>query len=35
MALLPPEGELTIGFAHAAYQLGDEFATRGRAAPRL
>ena len=32
MALLPPEGELTIGFAHAAYQLGDEFATRGRAA---
>ncbi|QEL23984.1 D-2-hydroxyacid dehydrogenase [Bosea sp. F3-2] len=32
MAFLPPEGELTIGFAHAAYQLGDEFATRGRAA---
>ncbi|MGO4170721.1 D-2-hydroxyacid dehydrogenase [Bosea sp. TAF32] len=32
MALLPPEGELTIGFAHAAYQLGDEFATRGHSA---
>lgn len=32
MAFLPPEGELTIGFAHAAYQLGDEFATRGRKA---
>lgn len=32
MAFLPPEGELTIGFAHAAYQLGDEFATRGRSA---
>jgi phosphoglycerate dehydrogenase-like enzyme len=32
MAFLPPEGELTIGFAHAAYQLGDEFALRGRAA---
>jgi len=31
MAFLPPEGELTIGFAHPAYQLGDEFATRGRA----
>lgn len=32
MALLPPEGELTIGFAHAAYQLRDEFARRNRAA---
>ena len=32
MAFLPPEGELTIGFAHAAYQLGDEFAKRGRKA---
>jgi len=32
MAFLPPEGELTIGFAHAAYQLGDAFATRGRPA---
>ena len=31
MAFLPPEGELTIGFAHPAYRLGDEFATRGRA----
>lgn len=31
MAFLPPEGEMTIGFAHPAYQLGDEFATRGRA----
>ena len=32
MAFLPPEGDLTIGFAHAAYQLRDEFLTRGRAA---
>jgi len=30
MAFLPPDNELTIGFAHAAYQLGDEFAARGR-----
>lgn len=28
----PNERDLTIGFAHAAYQLGAEFATRGRAA---
>ena len=32
MAFLPPEGDLTIGFAHAAYQLRDEFLTRGRSA---
>ncbi|MBN9452557.1 MAG: D-2-hydroxyacid dehydrogenase [Bosea sp.] len=31
MAFLPPEGELTIGFAHSAYQLRDEFLRRGRA----
>ena len=34
MAFLPPEGDLTIGFAHAAYQLRDEFLTRGRADTR-
>jgi D-2-hydroxyacid dehydrogenase (NADP+) len=28
-SLLPPEADLTIGFAHVAYQLGQEFATRG------
>jgi phosphoglycerate dehydrogenase-like enzyme len=28
----PPESELTIGFAHAAYQLQAEFLTRGRPA---
>lgn len=28
----PNERDLTIGFAHAAYQLGAEFAARGRAA---
>lgn len=32
MTFLPAERELTIGFAHAAYQMQDEFATRGRAA---
>jgi phosphoglycerate dehydrogenase-like enzyme len=26
--VLPPKGELTIGFAHAAYQLGQRFAPR-------
>jgi phosphoglycerate dehydrogenase-like enzyme len=30
--LLPPEADLTIGFAHVAYQLGQEFATRGSSA---
>ncbi|HZB63292.1 MAG TPA: hypothetical protein VE423_11560 [Microvirga sp.] len=30
--LLPPEADLTIGFAHAAYQLGQEFATRSSSA---
>lgn len=28
----PQESELTIGFAHAAYELGAEFAARGRVA---
>jgi D-2-hydroxyacid dehydrogenase (NADP+) len=28
-SLLPPEADLTIGVAHVAYQLGQEFATRG------
>ncbi|MGO4816638.1 hypothetical protein AB4156_44835, partial [Cupriavidus sp. 2MCAB6] len=28
----PQERELTIGFAHAAYQLGAEFSARARAA---
>lgn len=28
-SLLPPEADLTVGFAHAAYQLGQEFASRG------
>ncbi|MGN6097881.1 MAG: D-2-hydroxyacid dehydrogenase [Bosea sp. (in: a-proteobacteria)] len=32
MTFLPAERELTIGFAHAAYQMQDEFGTRGRAA---
>ncbi|MDX3806037.1 D-2-hydroxyacid dehydrogenase [Bosea thiooxidans] len=32
MTFLPAERELTIGFAHAAYQMQDEFAARGRAA---
>lgn len=32
MPSLPPESELTIGFAHAAYQLQAEFLTRGRVA---
>ncbi|TCR64125.1 D-2-hydroxyacid dehydrogenase [Bosea sp. BK604] len=32
MQPLPDERDLTIGFAHAAYQLEAEFATRGRAA---
>lgn len=31
MTTLPQERELTIGFAHAAYQLEAEFAGRGRA----
>ncbi len=30
--LLPPEADLTIGFAHVAYHLGQEFATRGSSA---
>ena len=30
--IMPPEGDLTIGFAHAAYQLRDEFLMRSRAA---
>lgn len=32
MALLPPDSALTIGFAHAAYQLQAEFAGRGHPA---
>lgn len=32
MPSLPPEGELTICFAHAAYQLQAEFLSRGRRA---
>lgn len=32
MPILPPESELTIGFAHAAYQLLAEFETRGSTA---
>ncbi|AMJ62635.1 D-2-hydroxyacid dehydrogenase [Bosea sp. PAMC 26642] len=32
MPTLPRDSELTIGFAHAAYQLQDEFLTRGSAA---
>jgi phosphoglycerate dehydrogenase-like enzyme len=32
MPSLPPEADLTIGFAHAAYQLQDEFRSRGHAA---
>lgn len=32
MTPLPDERDLTIGFAHAAYQLGAEFAARGRTA---
>ncbi len=32
MTFLPAERELTIGFAHAAYQMQDEFGTRDRAA---
>jgi phosphoglycerate dehydrogenase-like enzyme len=32
MPSLPPESELTIGFAHAAYQLQAEFSRRGRSA---
>lgn len=32
MALLPQDSALTIGFAHAAYQLQAEFARRGHAA---
>ena len=31
-SLLPPEADLTLGFAHVAYQLGQEFATRGSSA---
>ena len=31
-SLLPPEADLSIGFAHVAYQLGQEFATRGSSA---
>ncbi len=30
--LLPPEADLTIGFAHVAYELAQEFATRGSSA---
>jgi len=32
MPALPPDAELTICFAHAAYQLQDEFRSRGHAA---
>lgn len=32
MGFLPAERELTIGFAHAAYRMQEEFAARGRAA---